>query len=149
MRFRSSHLVLGLITVLTRRQWLAVRAALRAASCASGWTSMRGRSILGWQRTPRRRRVIEQIYGRAGRGWIRSCSRAQRSPNRGRRSPPTVWVFTLRKNVRFHDGTPLTAADVVFSTHPSRSKPARAVAGVLYIPITKIEAVDDATCASH
>lgn len=28
---------------------------------------------------------------------------------------PTVWRFELRHGVRFHDGTPLTAADVVFS----------------------------------
>jgi peptide/nickel transport system substrate-binding protein len=28
---------------------------------------------------------------------------------------PTVWRFELRRNVRFHDGTPFTADDVVFS----------------------------------
>jgi ABC-type transport system substrate-binding protein len=28
---------------------------------------------------------------------------------------PTTWEFRLRPNVRFHDGTPLTARDVVFS----------------------------------
>ena len=28
---------------------------------------------------------------------------------------PTVWRFDLRRNVRFHDGTPFTAEDVVFS----------------------------------
>ncbi len=28
---------------------------------------------------------------------------------------PTVWRFELRRNVKFHDGTPLTADDVVFS----------------------------------
>ena len=28
---------------------------------------------------------------------------------------PTVWRFELRRGVRFHDGTPLTAADVVYS----------------------------------
>lgn len=28
---------------------------------------------------------------------------------------PAVWEFKLRPDVKFHDGTPLTAADVVFS----------------------------------
>ena len=28
---------------------------------------------------------------------------------------PTVWEFTLRRGVRFHDGSPFTARDVVFS----------------------------------
>ena len=28
---------------------------------------------------------------------------------------PTTWEFKLRKNVRFHDGTPFTADDVIFS----------------------------------
>jgi len=30
---------------------------------------------------------------------------------------PTVWRFNLRKNVKFHDGTPFNADDVVFSYH--------------------------------
>jgi peptide/nickel transport system substrate-binding protein len=32
-----------------------------------------------------------------------------------RQTSPTVWRFELRKNVRFHDDTPFTADDVVFS----------------------------------
>ena len=28
---------------------------------------------------------------------------------------PTIWVATLRKGVRFHDGHELTAADVVYT----------------------------------
>jgi peptide/nickel transport system substrate-binding protein len=32
-----------------------------------------------------------------------------------RQTSPTVWRFELRRNVTFHDGTPFTADDVVFS----------------------------------
>jgi len=36
---------------------------------------------------------------------------------------PTTWEFKLRHGVRFHDGTELTAADVVFSIQRVRSVP--------------------------
>ena len=32
-----------------------------------------------------------------------------------KQTAPTVWRFELRKNVQFHDGTPFTADDVIFS----------------------------------
>jgi peptide/nickel transport system substrate-binding protein len=32
-----------------------------------------------------------------------------------KQTAPTVWHFDLRKNVQFHDGTPFTADDVIFS----------------------------------
>ncbi|MBL8831600.1 MAG: ABC transporter substrate-binding protein [Rhodospirillales bacterium] len=38
-----------------------------------------------------------------------------------RQSAPTVWRFTLRQNVRFHDGTPFTADDVLFSLERVKS----------------------------
>jgi len=35
---------------------------------------------------------------------------------------PRVWEFKLRRNVRFHDGTPFTARDVVFSINRARGQ---------------------------
>lgn len=37
-----------------------------------------------------------------------------------RQTAPTVWRFELRQGVRFHDGTPFTADDVVFSLARTR-----------------------------
>jgi peptide/nickel transport system substrate-binding protein len=37
-----------------------------------------------------------------------------------KQTSPTVWRFNLRKNVKFHDGTPFTADDVIFSYQRAR-----------------------------
>lgn len=39
-----------------------------------------------------------------------------------RQTAPTVWRFNLRKGVRFHDGTPFTADDVMFSLVRARGE---------------------------
>ena len=41
---------------------------------------------------------------------------------------PTTWRFTLRQNVKFHDGSPLTADDVVFSIGRALEKPSQRAA---------------------
>ena len=38
-----------------------------------------------------------------------------------KQTAPTVWRFNLRQNVKFHDGTPFTADDVVFSYERSKT----------------------------
>jgi peptide/nickel transport system substrate-binding protein len=56
---------------------------------------------------------------------------------------PTTWEFELRPDVRFHDGTPFTADDVVFSIERARAETSdfrHYVDG-----ITAIEAIDDRT----
>ena len=39
-----------------------------------------------------------------------------------KQTSPTVWHFELRKNVQFHDGTPFTADDVIFSYERAKSE---------------------------
>ncbi|MBI1776276.1 MAG: ABC transporter substrate-binding protein [Proteobacteria bacterium] len=58
---------------------------------------------------------------------------------------PTVWVFHLRKGVKFHDGAPLTAEDVVFTYRsiidPKFNAPYRA----LVTPVASVDAIDAST----
>ena len=55
---------------------------------------------------------------------------------------PTTWRFYIRKNVKFHDGTPLTAADIKFSLDRSKTMPqVRYISNV----IESVQIIDDYT----
>jgi len=54
--------------------------------------------------------VYEPLVGRA-----KDLSLAPALATSWKQTSPTVWRFELRKGVQFHDGTPFTADDVVFS----------------------------------
>jgi peptide/nickel transport system substrate-binding protein len=60
-----------------------------------------------------------------------------------KRTAPDVWRFTLRQGVKFHDGTPFSADDVVFSydraTHPGSN-----LAGPL-ATVQEVKKIDDFT----
>jgi peptide/nickel transport system substrate-binding protein len=57
---------------------------------------------------------------------------------------PTTWEFQLRPDVRFHDGTPFTAADVVFSFGRAKTElPAGFAARIE--SIAEVRAVDEVT----
>ena len=56
---------------------------------------------------------------------------------------PTVWRFHLRKGVKFHDGSPMTADDVVFSF--DRAQSASSNFKVFAVPTGKARKVDDYT----
>jgi peptide/nickel transport system substrate-binding protein len=56
---------------------------------------------------------------------------------------PTTWQFDLRQGVRFHDGTPFTSEDVVFSLNRAMSSTSDFKDDVA--TITAVEAVDDHT----
>jgi peptide/nickel transport system substrate-binding protein len=60
---------------------------------------------------------------------------------------PNTWEFELRQGVRFHDGTPLTPEDVVFSIER-----ARAGTSQLQTPVANIagiRAIDDHSAHHH
>jgi peptide/nickel transport system substrate-binding protein len=57
---------------------------------------------------------------------------------------PTTWQFDLRQGVRFHDGTPFTAEDVVFSLNRAMSSTS-AFKGGDFATITGVEAVNGHT----
>jgi len=56
---------------------------------------------------------------------------------------PTVWRYTLRKGVKFHDGSTMTADDVVFSFE--RAQSASSNFKVFAVPTGKARKVDDYT----
>lgn len=56
---------------------------------------------------------------------------------------PSVWEFKIRPNVKFHDGKPLTAKDVVFSLN--RAKGPNAQVKSLLASVDSITAVDNLT----
>jgi peptide/nickel transport system substrate-binding protein len=62
---------------------------------------------------------------------------------------PTRWIFHLREDVRFHDGSALTAEDVVHTLEtildPGFGAPLRS----LYEPISRVEATDAHTVTLH
>jgi peptide/nickel transport system substrate-binding protein len=62
------------------------------------------------------RQVYEQLVGVASNLALRS-----RLATSWQLVAPDRWRFELRSGVRFHDGTPLTAEDVVFSLERART----------------------------
>ena len=55
------------------------------------------------------------------------------------------WEFTLREGVRFHDGTPLTPADVAFSIRRAREATGLRTYAPLVRAVTAVEVVDART----
>jgi len=57
----------------------------------------------------------------------------------------TTWEFKLRKGVKFHDGTVLTAKDVKFSIDRMIDPQVKALFGTFYSTIKEVTVVDDYT----
>lgn len=58
---------------------------------------------------------------------------------------PTSWIVKLKKGVKWHDGTPFTAKDVVFSVQRLRDPATKTIWTAVYSYVTGAEAVDDYT----
>lgn len=56
-----------------------------------------------------------------------------------------VWTFNLRDDVVWHDGTPFTAADVVFTVEAIRSPDIASRWNAAFVTLDTIEALDDHT----
>ncbi len=57
---------------------------------------------------------------------------------------PTTWRYTLRRNVRFQDGTPFTADDVIFSYQRASAGAGTSIAGY-FASVKEMTKVDDFT----
>jgi peptide/nickel transport system substrate-binding protein len=75
--------------------------------------------------------------------WNREMKLEAALATEWKQTDPTTWRFTLRQGVKFHDGTPFTADDVVFSydraTHPGSN-----VASPL-ATVKEVKKIDDHT----
>ncbi len=58
--------------------------------------------------------IFSQVYETLV-GYDKDVKLAPMLATSWRNTGPTTWVFQLRQNVKFHDGSPFTADDVVFS----------------------------------
>ncbi|WP_431284980.1 ABC transporter substrate-binding protein [Humitalea sp. 24SJ18S-53] len=58
---------------------------------------------------------------------------------------PLTWEFKLRPGVRFHDGSPLTAADVAFSIRRALAAPGARTYAAAVRNVTEMTVVDDLT----
>jgi peptide/nickel transport system substrate-binding protein len=57
----------------------------------------------------------------------------------------TTWQFKLRPGVKFHNGDPLTAADVKFSIEYTRDPAAKTIFSTTFASVKTIDVVDDVT----
>jgi peptide/nickel transport system substrate-binding protein len=62
---------------------------------------------------------------------------------------PLTLIFHLREGVRFHDGSPMTSRDVVFSINSMRDGTVISPKAATYASVAKIEAPDPRTVVFH
>jgi peptide/nickel transport system substrate-binding protein len=105
MKLKSSLIVAGLLSAALAVHAQTVRIANQGDSLSMDPHSLNESlqlSVTG--------NVYEPLVGRG-----KDLSLAPALATSWSQTSPTVWRFELRKGVKFHDGTPFTADDVVFS----------------------------------
>jgi peptide/nickel transport system substrate-binding protein len=111
------------------------------------WLEWAGKEVLGPASPTRFFPAIALLYNRL----VRLDEQGRPTPDLATSweadASATRWTFRLRQGVRFHDGTPFTAADVLYTTRyvmdPALESPGAAVLDI--IDVEQLQAPDDAT----
>ena len=109
MRFKKNLLSALVLCVLSTASWLASAQTLRVANQGDS-LSMDPHSLNESLQLSVTGNVYEGLVARN-----KDLSLAPGLATAWKQTAPTVWRFELRKGVQFHDGTPFTADDVLFS----------------------------------
>ncbi|MEH7332506.1 ABC transporter substrate-binding protein [Neobacillus drentensis] len=86
------------------------------------------------------KRVTELVYD----GLVRLSDKLEAQPSlatKWENPDPTTWIFTLRENVKFHDGQPFTAEDVKYTYDTLIDPNFKAPSASLYTPIKSVEVI--------
>src|SRR5690349_24795347 len=109
MKFKSTVLITALATTLALASSLAHAVTLRVAN-QGDVQSMDPHSLNESLQLSFDTNIYEPLVGRG-----KDMSVIPVLATKWSQTSPTVWRFELRKGVKFHDGTPFTADDVLFS----------------------------------
>ena len=135
---RLRHLLSGLTLFLACASPVAAENVLRWAS-AAGAATLDPHAYDEPQTSAQYRQVYEALIG-----FDANLELVPQLATTWRLVGPTTWEFRLRPNVRFHDGTPLTARDVVFSFARAKAELPLGFAGRIE-SIAEVRAIDDRT----
>ena len=109
MRFQKKIVATAVFTALAAASFVASAQTIRIANQGDA-LSMDPHSLNESLQLSVTSNVYEPLVGRN-----KDLSLAPALATAWKQTSPTVWRFELRKGVQFHDGTPFTADDVVFS----------------------------------
>jgi peptide/nickel transport system substrate-binding protein len=109
MKFKSNLVQIAALCALTSAAFVASAQTVRIANQGDA-LSMDPHSLNESLQLSVTGNVYEPLVGRN-----KDLSLAPALATSWKQISPTVWRFELRKGVQFHDGTPFTADDVVFS----------------------------------